>query len=117
MLKALNSPPGAVVIVFSAVLVLLGHKDCSWNEAKKAMNNPKEFLAILDGYDKDNISDKVIKNLQPIISREDFDPKIVMSKSSAAAGLCDWVLALVQYHKLKKSGATQSPQKAQLTSP
>ena len=93
-------------MVFSAVLVLLGHKDCGWNEAKKVMKNPKEFLEILHVYDKDNISDKVIKNLQPIISREDFDPKLVMCKSSAAAGLCEWVLALVQYHKLKKSGAT-----------
>jgi len=93
-------------MVLSAVLVLLGHKDCSWNEARKVMKIPKEFLEILHRYDKDNISDKVIKNLQPIISREDFDPKIVMSKSSAAAGLCEWVLALVQYHKLKKSGAT-----------
>jgi len=38
-------------------------------------------------------------------------------KSNAAAGLCEWVLGIVAYHKLKKSGATQSSQKAQFTSP
>ena len=40
-----------------------------------------------------------------------------MKKSSAAAGLCAWVLGIYQYHKLTKSGATQSPQKPQLSSP
>jgi dynein heavy chain len=69
------------------------------------MGNINEFLNMLKNFKKDKITDKTIKEITPFIEGESFNPETMMKCSAAAAGLCSWVLALVNYHKLLKKGS------------
>lgn len=54
-------------------------------------------------FDKDNVPVPIIKKLQDrILTNEFFDPDKMKTVSSAAEGLCKWVLAIVQYDKVAK---------------
>jgi dynein heavy chain len=104
-LKALSSPPAGVDDVTSGVLVLLGGgkipKDLSWGAAKKAMGNVDQFLNTLLAFDKDNTPvtacEWIEKNL---FTKENFTPTVMKSKSSAAAGMCGWVINIVKYYRI-----------------
>lgn len=62
-----------------------------------------KFLDSLIKFDKDNVQVSIIKKLQDrILSNEFFDPDKMKNVSSAAEGLCKWVLAIVQYDKVAK---------------
>ena len=104
-LKALASPPGGVDDVTAGVMVLMGGgkvpKDLSWGAAKKLMGNVDQFLGMLTGFDKDNTPviacEWIEKNL---FSKEDFNVDKMKSKSSAAAGMCGWVINVVKYYRI-----------------
>lgn len=73
-----------------------------WGPSKKVLSNAR-FLNDLLKFDKDNIPDACIKKLHDrILTNENFDPERVKVASSACAGLCKWVLALVEYDKVAK---------------
>lgn len=62
-----------------------------------------KFLDSLIKFDKDNIPPALIKKLEDrIISNELFDPKKIKVASTAAEGICKWVIAIVQYDKVAK---------------
>jgi len=65
-LKALANPPRSVGDCFNCVLILLGMEP-NWAQALKTMANPRKFINMLDGYDKDNVPKKLINKLKPII--------------------------------------------------
>jgi dynein heavy chain len=104
-LKALASPPPGVEDVTAGVMVLLAGgkipKDLSWNAAKKQMGNLDQFLNVLLTYDKNNAPvaacDWIEKNL---LSKESFNPVSMKAKSSAAAGMCGWVVNIVKYYRI-----------------
>ena len=104
-LKALASPPPGVEDVTAGVMVLLGGgkipKDVSWTAAKKLMGNIDQFLNTLLSYDKNNAPvvacDWIEKNL---LSKETFNPVSMKAKSSAAAGMCSWVVNIVKYYRI-----------------
>jgi len=41
-----------------------------------------------------------IKKLEPFLSNESFDPKLMESKSMAAANLCNWVVNIVKFNRI-----------------
>ena len=104
-LKALASPPAGVDDVTAGVLVLMGGgkipKDVSWGAAKKLMGNVDQFLQSLISFDKDNTPiiacEWIEKNL---LQKEQFNPEAMKSKSSAAAGMCGWVINIVKYFRI-----------------
>ena len=104
-LKALASPPPGVEDVTAGVIVLLGGgkipKDLSWGAAKKLMGNIDQFLNVLLSYDKNNAPviacDWIEKNL---LTKESFNPTSMKAKSSAAAGMCSWVINIVKYYRI-----------------
>ena len=67
-LKSFGSPPGAVLMVTGAVMVLIEGgggkipKDRSWAKIKIMMNKVDQFLDSLINYDKENIHDNVLKS-------------------------------------------------------
>lgn len=62
-----------------------------------------KFLDSLIKFDKDNIPPALIKKLEDrIISNELFDPKKIKVASTAAEGICKWLIAIVQYDKVAK---------------
>ena len=105
-LKSFGSPPGAVVKVVSAVIVLLSPKgkvpkDRSWKAAKSGvMAKVDKFLDDLIYYDKENIHEACLKAVQPYLDDPEFDPEFIRAKSSAAAGMCAWVINIVQFYRI-----------------
>uniref|UniRef100_A0A7S2RVL0 Dynein heavy chain n=1 Tax=Mucochytrium quahogii TaxID=96639 RepID=A0A7S2RVL0_9STRA len=107
--KAYASPPPAVEMVLNAVMLLFTLKP-DWATAKKKISEPN-FLAQIKGFNKDNVAAKVLSKLKAYTSRADFTPESVRTKSSAAAALCTWVLAIEIYSNVAREVA---PKRAKL---
>ena len=103
-LKSFTTPPVAVSNVTAAVLVLLSQgkipKDRSWRAAKVMMGRVDQFLDALIHYDKEHIHPDIIRAIQPYLNNPEFDPEFVSSKSSAAAGLCSWVINIISFFEV-----------------
>ena len=114
--KAMKSPPGGVKLVMETVCILKGvspekiqDPDGSgkkiidyWGPAKKMLGDMK-FLQSLKDYDKDNIPAKSIKQIRDkYCTNPDFVPEKIKSASTAAEGLCKWVLAMESYDRVAK---------------
>lgn len=62
-----------------------------------------QFLNSLINYDKDNIPPAIMKKLyDKILTDENFDPDKIKYQSTAAEGLCKWVIAISKYDKVAK---------------
>ncbi|XP_015735401.1 dynein heavy chain 17, axonemal [Coturnix japonica] len=104
-LKSFGSPPQAVVNVTAAVMVLTAPqgkipKDRSWKAAKVMMGKVDTFLDALKKYDKEHIPEPCLKEFQRYQTDPTFDPDFIMSKSTAAAGLCSWCLNIVRFYNV-----------------
>ncbi|KAL1129229.1 hypothetical protein AAG570_013758 [Ranatra chinensis] len=103
-LKSFGTPPDAVANVTAAVMVLLAKKgkvpppkERTWKNAKVMMGSVDGFLSSLINYDKEHIHPEVVKQIQPYLKDPTFDPVLIASKSSAAAGLCGWVINIMKF--------------------
>lgn len=73
-----------------------------WGPSKRVLGDIN-FLNSLITYDKDNINPATMKLLgQRILTNENFDPEKIKLVSSAAEGLCKWVIAISKYDKVAK---------------
>lgn len=52
------------------------------------------FIKTLVNFDKDNISDRVLKKIGQYCRQVDFQPEIIGKVSLAAKSLCMWVRAM-----------------------
>lgn len=94
------------------VAVLLGKKT-DWASMKKDMlADVNVFLDSLLTYDVEKTSEKVWKKSRDnYISKPDFDPKKVQTKSVPAGSLCTWCIACSKFQIVTKNVA---PKKARL---
>ncbi|XP_066560773.1 dynein axonemal heavy chain 9 [Amia ocellicauda] len=104
-LKSFGTPVAAVTNVTAAVMVLMAPggkvpKDRSWKAAKVMMAKVDSFLDSLINFNKENIHDNCLKAIQPYLQDPEFNPELVTSKSSAAAGLCSWVINIVKFYEV-----------------
>eukprot|EP00731_Ephydatia_muelleri_P012058 Em0006g952a len=104
-LKSFGKPPGAVVNVVAAVMVLMSPpakipKDRSWNTGKVMMSKVDQFLESLIKFDKENIADPNLKAIRPYLEDPEFEPEFIRSKSFAAAGLCAWAINIVRFYEV-----------------
>ncbi|CAG5134524.1 unnamed protein product, partial [Candidula unifasciata] len=60
----------------------------------------QNFLKQLMNFDKDNISDRVLKKISGYVAQADFHPEIIGRVSSAAKSLCMWVRAMEMYGRI-----------------
>jgi ABC-type dipeptide/oligopeptide/nickel transport system ATPase component len=99
-LKSFANPPAVVLDVTKAVLILKNNerKNHSWNNAKKMMNNVGKFLGELQAFDATTIPPETLKALGPVLALEHFSYDNMISVSSAAANLCNWVVNVVKYN-------------------
>jgi dynein heavy chain len=81
---------------------LLLERPQTWDEGKKLMNNPKEFIEKLKTYDKDNIKESLLKKLKKYTNDPRFEPTNVAKKSGAAKSMCMWARALDSYAAVMK---------------
>nr|XP_060635826.1 dynein axonemal heavy chain 2 [Anolis sagrei ordinatus] len=97
-IKSYGRPPTLVETVMQAVMILRGSEP-TWAEAKKQLGEPN-FIKQLVYFDKDNISDKVLKKISAYCSQPDFQPDIIGRVSLAAKSLCMWVRAMEMYGRI-----------------
>eukprot|EP01035_Chromulina_nebulosa_P019234 gene19234-25085_t len=118
--KTMAKPPSGVDDVFGAVMVLLAgtnpniiiqrngkvrEKERTWEASKKALlGNINTFMDELKNFksliDNNVVPDINWKEIRPFIALEHFLPEIIEKRNSAAAGLCAWVINIVNYHDI-----------------
>ncbi|RXM27080.1 Dynein heavy chain 11, axonemal [Acipenser ruthenus] len=105
-LRTFPNPPVIVTNVSAAVLVLLSTsgkipKDRSWKAAKIYMSKVDDFLQALIHFDKEHIPEGTVRVVKEEYLRDpEFNPEFVRTKSSAAAGLCAWVINIIRFHEV-----------------
>lgn len=116
-LKSLGKPPGGVDVVCECAMWLMAGfdptieldkkgkvKDTSWKGAQRMMNNPEMFLNNLKAF-KGEIDESRIPQSNIDFAKkakdslgDDFSTEVMKKKSSAAAGLCEWILNIIMYY-------------------
>ena len=105
-LKSMSKPPAGVDDVTGACIYMLhdggkGKIDTSWKSSVIMMKDVTAFLNELLGFkqriDDGNVPKQNFKNLRPLLAKEHFSVEPMRNKSSAAAGLCDFVLNITKY--------------------
>eukprot|EP00960_Hanusia_phi_P069522 767109-Hanusia_phi.AAC.3 len=115
-LKSLKNPPVVIKIIFDGVLLLRRrpmikvqmveekgvncYKD-NYSEASKMMNE-SSFLADLQNFPKESITDEDCELLAPYIHHPLFTEEMAAKASGLAVGLCKWVKAMETYHMIAK---------------
>jgi dynein heavy chain len=114
--KAMKKPPATVKLVCEAVCVMLEIKSVRiknpedpsrmiqdyWGPSVTMISDP-QLLTKLKTYDRDHIPAKVIKSInEKYKTNPSFTVESAKKASSAAAGLCMWVLAMATYDKVAK---------------
>uniref|UniRef100_G1PAG5 Dynein axonemal heavy chain 12 n=1 Tax=Myotis lucifugus TaxID=59463 RepID=G1PAG5_MYOLU len=126
IVKSMKNPPSGVKLVMAAICVMKDIKpekitDPSgtggkifdyWGPSKKLLGD-MNFLRDLKEYDKDNIPVNVMQKIRgDYLTNPEFDPPKIAKASSAAEGLCKWIMAMEVYDRVAKVVA---PKKARLT--
>ncbi|XP_054281409.1 dynein axonemal heavy chain 7-like [Macrosteles quadrilineatus] len=125
LVKSMKNPPDTVKLVMAAVCVMKdikpekipdpntpGRKILDYWGPSKRLLGDMAFLQQLKDYDKDNISPPIMAMIRKqYLPNKDFKPLIVAKASSAAEGLCKWVIAMDMYDAVAKEVA---PKKAKL---
>jgi len=75
-------------------------KDRSWKAGKIMMGKVDDFLNNLIFYDKENIPLVCQVAIAPYLKDPNFDPDNIRTKSQAAAGLCSWVINIMEFFKV-----------------
>uniref|UniRef100_A0A8C8BVI3 Dynein axonemal heavy chain 12 n=1 Tax=Otus sunia TaxID=257818 RepID=A0A8C8BVI3_9STRI len=116
IVKSMKNPPSGVKLVMAAVCVMKDIKpekiaDPSetrgkvldyWGPSKKLLGH-MNFLKDLKEYDKDNIPAAIMRKIRTeYLTNPEFDPEKVAKASSAAEGLCKWIMAMEVYDRVAK---------------
>ncbi|KAL5009676.1 hypothetical protein ScPMuIL_011981 [Solemya velum] len=114
----MQRPPEGVKMVIEAVCIMRAVKpkkipgekpgqkiDDYWEPGKSLLQDPPKFLESLFKYDRDNITDDVIKRIQPYIDDDNFLPAAIQKVSKACTSICMWVRAMHKYHFVAKGVA------------
>ena len=115
--KAMLKPPVGVQLAMKSVLVMLDLKpdkkndpdmpgkkiDDWWAPSVRLLNDPMKLMQTLEEYDKENIPPKIIDKIRKEFKDDpNFTPAMIAKASSAAEGLCKWVLAMDSYDRVAK---------------
>ncbi|XP_077117756.1 dynein axonemal heavy chain 2 [Ranitomeya variabilis] len=97
-IKAYGRPPALVETVMQAVMILRGNEP-TWAEARRQLGEPN-FIKQLIHFDKNNISERVLKKIGQYCALPDFQPEMVGRVSLAAKSMCMWVRAMEMYGRI-----------------
>ena len=104
-LKAYSNVDKMISAVTAAVMILFAKgkipKDVSWNAAKKFMGSVDGFLTNLVNFDKDNVKEECVAEVESkYLTMPKFTVADIEKKSGAAAGLCSWVINICKYFRI-----------------
>lgn len=100
-MKSYAKPPDDLVLVLDGIALLLGEKP-GWDSTKAMMSNPNAFIARLQSYDKEKITDGLHKKIKKFTNNPIFKPELIKKKSSAGESLCMFVCAMDKYTEVSK---------------
>ncbi|KAF0047081.1 hypothetical protein F2P81_000714 [Scophthalmus maximus] len=70
------------------------------NAALNTLNRVDDFLQALVNFDKEHVPEATVRCVRDeYLSDPEFNPEFVRQKSSAAAGLCAWVINIIRFHE------------------
>ena len=75
----------------------------------------QNFIKQLVHYDKDNMTDRILKKIGTYCSQADFQPEIIGRVSLAAKSLCMWVRAMEVYGRIYRVVEPKKQRLAQAT--
>ena len=117
-MKALKNPPADIDKTFTCALNLLAGIDPivpvdkngklktenTWKTALATMAKPEAFMEMLNSLkghiDNDTIKAQNFRANKATLADENFTPEIIMNKSSAAGGLCDFIINITMYYEV-----------------
>ncbi|KAK1166140.1 hypothetical protein AOXY_G12687 [Acipenser oxyrinchus oxyrinchus] len=71
------------------------------NAALNTLNRVDDFLEALIHFDKEHIPEGTVRVVKEEYLRDpEFNPEFVWTKTSAAAGLCAWVINIICFHEV-----------------
>ena len=113
-IRALKMPPEAIADVLSAVLLLLGIADTSWNSMKKFLSGRGVIQDILS-YDAHSLTAEARAEVAKVMraKAESFKHENIYRASVAAAPLAAWVKANVKYAQVLEKIAPLEAELAQ----
>ena len=119
-LKVINNPKPSIVTCFKLVCFFLrpknppkppndpGQKEMDpqgyfFDTTKKdLLSNPGKFLLELIDFDKDNISEDIIKKVTPFMSAPEMETTKIEAVSKALVPVAIWITAMLKYHETLK---------------
>lgn len=124
LVKSMKNPPDTIKLVMAAVCVIkdikpdriadsaTGKRTMDYWGPSKRLLGEMNFLQQLKEFDKDHIKPELmLKIRKEFLTHKDFKPHIVAKASSAAEGLCKWIIAMDMYDNVAKEVA---PKKVKL---
>jgi pimeloyl-ACP methyl ester carboxylesterase len=97
-LRTFTSPPPAVTMVTSALMIILTGEQLPWAAAKRVMANGDRFLSMLAEFHPDSLTEPQLRQLRAFVRNAAFHPTHVEPVSRCAAKFCGWVLGMLQAH-------------------
>ncbi|CAL6104222.1 Dynein_heavy chain [Hexamita inflata] len=94
-MKQVKNPAPLVFLTMQSVAILLSYKP-DWQGCVQMFSNAS-FLQSLKGYDRDNISDSVLKQLKKFTESKQYEISAIEKVSVACKSLAVWVLAIEKY--------------------
>ena len=111
--KSLKTPPSGVVLTIKVCCLMFEVKpikkndpntpgkkiDDYWEAGQKGLlTDAKVFINSLFNFDKDNIPDRIIRNIAPFMDDPNFTPAAIERSSKACTAICMWARAMYKYH-------------------
>ncbi|CAI9736985.1 dynein axonemal heavy chain 6-like [Octopus vulgaris] len=100
-IRVFTNPPELVQTVLEAVCILMNQRT-DWSTAKAMLGEPN-FLRKMVEYDKDHITDGILKKLKKYIDNPKFRPEFVEKTSKACRSMCMWVRAMDLYAHIHRT--------------
>lgn len=64
--------------------------------------DPARFLTEMKMYDRENIPERLIEDIEPFMSMPEFEPEVIERASKACYGVCMWVRAMYKYYHVAR---------------
>jgi dynein heavy chain len=103
-LRGFKQPPNGVDKVMICVQMMyageFSKKKHTWPNQQKLMKNVGQFLEGLKSYNAEEMDEKLINALEPLVNDPVMEYKTMLGKSFAAANLASWAVNCYRYNRI-----------------